>query len=115
LEGNNLDTALYDFYEVTGETEITPGNRIFIEIDGKPVVIFNVDGAFYAIDDVCTHDDGPVGEGNLEGYQIVCPRHGARFDIRTGKALTLPAVQDVYNYPVRVVEGRVEIGVKKAQ
>jgi 3-phenylpropionate/trans-cinnamate dioxygenase ferredoxin subunit len=115
LEGNNLDKALYDFYEVTGETEITPGNRIFIEIDGKPVVIFNVDGVFYAIDDVCTHDDGPVGEGNLEGYQIVCPRHGARFDIRTGKALTLPAVQDVRNYPVRVVEGRVEIGVKKAQ
>jgi len=110
-----LDTALYDFYEVTSETEITPGNRIFIEIDGKPVVIFNVDGNFYAIDDVCTHDDGPVGEGNLEGFQIICPRHGARFDIRTGKAMMLPAVQDVRSYPVRVMQGRIEIGIKKIQ
>ena len=109
-----MDTAIYDFYDVTSEADITPGNRIFIEIDGKPVVIFNIDGNFYAIDDVCTHDDGPVGEGNLEGYQIICPRHGARFDTRSGKALMLPAVQDVRSYPIRVVEGRIEIGVKKA-
>jgi 3-phenylpropionate/trans-cinnamate dioxygenase ferredoxin subunit len=108
-----LDTAVYDYYDVTSEADIAPGSRIFIEIDGKPVVIFNIDGKFYAIDDVCTHDDGPLGEGNLEGYQIVCPRHGARFDVRTGKALALPAVQDVHYYPIRAAQGRIEIGVKK--
>ena len=60
-----------------------------IEIDELPIAVFNVDGKFYAIGDVCTHDDGPLGDGELDGYQIICPRHGARFDIRSGKALTL--------------------------
>jgi 3-phenylpropionate/trans-cinnamate dioxygenase ferredoxin subunit len=65
----------------------------------------------YAIDDVCTHDDGPVGEGEVDGFTITCPRHGARFDIRSGKALSLPAVVDVNTYPVREKDGWIEIGV----
>jgi 3-phenylpropionate/trans-cinnamate dioxygenase ferredoxin subunit len=61
-----------------------------------------VDGEFYAIDDVCTHDGGPLGEGELDGEQIECPRHGARFDVRTGKAVTFPAVHPVGTWPVKV-------------
>ena len=64
-----------------------------MEVDGIEVVIVNLDGDFYAIEDVCTHDGGPLGEGKLEGCQIICPRHGARFDVRTGQALTLPAFE----------------------
>jgi 3-phenylpropionate/trans-cinnamate dioxygenase ferredoxin component len=77
------------------------------------VVIFNLGGEYYAIGDVCTHDQGPLGEGEVEDYEIICPRHGARFDIRTGEVLALPAVQDVPTYPVRVNEGMVEIGVEE--
>lgn len=84
---------------------------MFIEIDGKPIVILNINGEYYSIGDVCSHDDGPVGEGNVEGYEIICPRHGARFDLRTGKVLALPAFVDIPAYPVRVVGDQIEIGI----
>lgn len=74
-------------------------------------MILNVNGEYYAIRDVCSHDDGPVGEGNVEGYEIICPRHGARFDIRTGKVLALPAFVDIPAYPIRLVDGQIEIGI----
>jgi len=93
--------------------ELPPGERLFIEIGEEQVVIFNLGGEYYAIGDVCTHDQGPLGEGEVEDYEIICPRHGARFDIRTGEVLALPAVQDVPTYPVRVNEGMVEIGVEE--
>ena len=66
------------------------------------IVVINVDGEFYAVEDVCTHDGGPLGEGKLEGCQLVCPRHGARFDVRTGAALTMPAFEPAPTYEVRV-------------
>jgi len=74
-------------------------------------VIFNIAGQYFAIADVCSHDDGPVGEGVLDGYDIACPRHGAQFDVRTGKVLSLPALEDIPAYPVRVVEGEIEVGL----
>jgi 3-phenylpropionate/trans-cinnamate dioxygenase ferredoxin subunit len=74
-------------------------------------VIFNISGEFFAIGDVCTHDDGPLGDGEVVDHQIICPRHGARFDIRTGEVLTLPAVQDVPRFPLRVKDGTLEIGL----
>lgn len=84
---------------------------MFLEIDGKPIVILNINDEYFAIGDVCSHDEGPVGEGNVEGYEIICPRHGARFDIRTGKVLALPAFVDIPAYPIRVVGGQIEIGI----
>jgi 3-phenylpropionate/trans-cinnamate dioxygenase ferredoxin subunit len=107
----NFDVSKYEFVQVTEAGEIPPGERLLVEIDGEPIAIFNVSGTFYAIGDVCTHDDGPLGDGELDGYQITCPRHGAHFDIRTGKALTLPAVVDTPWYPVRVQDGWVEVGL----
>ena len=101
----------YTFFEVSNITEIQPGSRLYIEIDDSPIIIFNLNGELYAIDDECTHDNGPLGDGEIEGHCVSCPRHGAIFDIKTGKALTLPAVKDVNTYPVRVVDDMVEIGV----
>jgi 3-phenylpropionate/trans-cinnamate dioxygenase ferredoxin subunit len=100
-----------EFIPVATVEELKVGERMFIEIDGKPIVILNLQGEYYAIGDVCSHDDGPVGEGNLEGYEIICPRHGAHFDIRTGKVLALPAFVDIPAYPIRVVGDQIEIGI----
>jgi len=78
-----------------------------------PVALFNIGGEFFAIADVCTHDDGPLGDGEIENHQIICPRHGARFDIRTGEVLTLPAVKGVSSYPIKVEENMLYIGVEE--
>jgi 3-phenylpropionate/trans-cinnamate dioxygenase ferredoxin subunit len=71
-------------------------------VDGRSIALCNVDGEFFAIDDVCTHDGGPLGQGELRGNVIECPRHGARFDVRTGKVLALPAPKPVGTYSVQV-------------
>jgi 3-phenylpropionate/trans-cinnamate dioxygenase ferredoxin subunit len=91
-----------DFVKVAKTSDLPPGERIVVEIDDLYIAVFNVGGEFYAIEDVCTHDDGPLAEGELDGYEIECPRHGARFDIRTGKVLSFPAVVDVPWFEVKV-------------
>jgi 3-phenylpropionate/trans-cinnamate dioxygenase ferredoxin subunit len=106
-----LDPNQCEFIPVVALDALEPGERMFFDIDNLPVVIFNVAGQLFAIADVCSHDDGPVGEGEIDDYEIICPRHGARFDLRDGKALSLPAVVDIPSYPVRVVAGQVEIGI----
>jgi 3-phenylpropionate/trans-cinnamate dioxygenase ferredoxin subunit len=73
------------------------------------VAVFRVQGNYYAIEDVCSHDDGPLAEGELVGCQIICPRHGARFDLKTGEALSLPAYRPIEVFPVEVKDGRVLI------
>ncbi len=99
------------FYPVLPAEELPNGERIFLEIANRPIVLLNIGGYFFAIGDVCTHDDGPLGEGQLDGYEIICPRHGARFDVRDGKATKRPAVRPTPVYPVRVVDGQIEIGL----
>jgi 3-phenylpropionate/trans-cinnamate dioxygenase ferredoxin component len=91
-----------DFVPVCKTSDIPdPGQAVF-EVEERFVAIFHVGGQFYALDDCCTHDGGPLGEGILEGYQIICPRHGARFDVRTGQALTMPAVHATAAHEVHV-------------
>jgi 3-phenylpropionate/trans-cinnamate dioxygenase ferredoxin subunit len=102
-----------DFVVIGPADEVKNGERQFVEIDELAIVIFNVAGQFYAIADVCSHDDGPLGDGDVDGYEVSCPRHGASFDIRSGKVLSLPAVVDIPAYPVRVVGGQIEIGLPK--
>ena len=108
------DHEQFRFYPVAKVSDVPNGERLFIEVDEEPVVIFNIGGEYFAIADVCTHDDGPLGKGELEGYEVVCPRHGARFDIRTGGTLTLPAVVDIRIFQIRVSGDTIEIRVEKA-
>jgi 3-phenylpropionate/trans-cinnamate dioxygenase ferredoxin subunit len=95
------------FVEVARADEIAPGEKKIVEVDGVLVVVVNLAGEYYAIEDVCTHDGGPLGEGELAGHELICPRHGARFDVRTGEALTLPAFEAAPTYEVRVENGNV--------
>ena len=111
LNYRELDAENIEFVEVAEEGELDNGERLFVEIDEYSIVLFNIAGKYFAIGDVCSHDDGPVGEGELEEEKIVCPRHGARFDLSNGRALTLPAVEDIPAYPVRVVANKIEVGL----
>lgn len=107
------DPKEYDYIEIGPADEIDNGDRLFVDIDETAIVIFNILGELFAIGDLCSHDDGPLGDGEVIGYQIVCPRHGAKFDVRTGKVLSLPAIVDIPSYPVRVVNGQIEIGLPR--
>ncbi len=99
------------FHKIATLNEILPDEKLFIEINGMEIVVININGELFAIGDKCTHDGGPLGDGIIEGYQIVCPRHGARFDVRNGRALTLPAVKDTPSYPVKIDGNDVLLGI----
>lgn len=96
-----------NYVKVATVADIPPGAKKIVEVDGVEIVVVNLDGVFHALEDVCTHDGGPLGEGALEGCQLICPRHGARFDVRTGAALTMPAFEPAPTYAVRVQDGDV--------
>ena len=106
--------AEYTFYGVADVAELPNGERLYLEIDGQPVVVFNIAGYYYAGWGVGTHEMGPLGGGEVEEHEIVCPRHGARFDVRTGEAKKLPAVEGIAAYPVKVVEGEIQIGIRNS-
>jgi len=89
--------------------ELAPGQFRKVDADGAQIVVFNLSGEYYAIEDVCTHDGGQLTGGTVEGDQVVCPRHGARFCIRTGEALTAPAYEPVATFPVRVENGVIQV------
>jgi 3-phenylpropionate/trans-cinnamate dioxygenase ferredoxin subunit len=93
------------FVKVAQVDDIPPGGRISHDFEYDSIILFNIDGEFYAMGDICTHDDGPLGEGELDGYAVICPRHGARFDVRDGRALSLPAFKAAPSYQVKVEDG----------
>jgi len=99
------------WFDVGAADELPPGSRRVVDADGLQVAVFNLNGEFHAIEDVCTHDGGDLASGNLDGDTIACPRHGAKFCIRTGAVLSPPAYEDVNTFPVRVADGRVEIEI----
>ena len=94
---------------VARASEIPVGASRIVRLDDQPVAVFHLADGWYCIEDVCTHDGGPVAEGRLEGHIIECPRHGATFDVKTGAALTFPAVSPVTTYAVRVVGDDVQV------
>ena len=102
-----------DFVRVAGTNDIPDPGKQTLELGERVVVLFHVAGQFYCIDDVCTHDGGPLGDGCLQGFQISCPRHGAKFDIRSGAALTMPATIDTMAHEVRVEGNDVFIRVRE--
>lgn len=106
-----LEDDKLDYREIAPLTDLPPGERLFLDIGETLVVVFNIAGQVFAIGDLCTHDDGPLGDGDLEDHRVICPRHGAGFDVRTGKALSMPAVVDIPAYPVQVRDGIIFIGI----
>lgn len=107
---SKIDPVTADYIAV-GPADLTNGERRIIEIEGNAIAIFNIAGAYYAIADVCSHDDGPVAEGDLSDYEIECPRHGAHFDVRSGKVLTFPAIVDIPAYPIKIEDGEILLGL----
>ncbi|MHB8178122.1 MAG: Rieske (2Fe-2S) protein [Vulcanimicrobiaceae bacterium] len=83
-------------------SEIVPGTTRAVNVDGVDILLCNAGGAIYAIEDLCTHDGSPLDQGTLDGTCVICPRHGATFDVRTGEALTLPAVLPVPTFAVTI-------------
>ncbi len=94
---------------VASAGDVPEGQVHVIELDGQEIALCHAEGDFYAIDNVCTHDGGPLDQGELDGCQIECPRHGARFDVRSGRALTLPAVTPVHRYAVELRDGEIYV------
>jgi 3-phenylpropionate/trans-cinnamate dioxygenase ferredoxin subunit len=110
-----LDPSKVEYVEIAPADQLPEGERMFLEVEGRQIVIINLAGKLFAIGDVCSHDNGPVGDGEIEDNEIICPRHGARFDILTGKVTSLPAVVDIPSYPVKIEGGMILLGVPKEQ
>jgi metal-sulfur cluster biosynthetic enzyme/nitrite reductase/ring-hydroxylating ferredoxin subunit len=102
------------FVQVANVSEVPDPGKMLVEVDDRLVALFHVGGQWYAIDDVCTHDGGPLAEGKLEDHTIACPRHGAKFDIRTGAALTMPATKPTASHEVKMEGGQVYVRLRAA-
>lgn len=98
--------------DVAAETEIPEGQWKVIDIEGLSILLIHQGKRFYAIENTCSHDGGTLSDGELEADEIVCPRHGARFCIKTGEVTAPPAYEDIEAFPVRVEAGRVFVGVE---
>ncbi len=97
--------------EVAKVGEIEPGNAKLVEVDGREIAVFNCDDEYYAIDNECTHVGGPLCEGDIEGETVICPWHGAEFNIRTGEVLAPPAEDSVTSYKVSVEGEAIKIEI----
>jgi metal-sulfur cluster biosynthetic enzyme/nitrite reductase/ring-hydroxylating ferredoxin subunit len=104
--------GMAEFIRVCGVEEVPDPGRTLVDVDGELVALFHVEGGLYAIDDVCTHDGGPLADGELVGHAVACPRHGARFDVRTGAALTMPAIRATRSHEVKIQDGSVWVRLR---
>jgi 3-phenylpropionate/trans-cinnamate dioxygenase ferredoxin component len=100
-----------EWIDVAGEAELAAGMRRVVQTEIGPIAVFNLDGELFAIADICTHDGGELASGKCEGDQIICPRHGARFCIRDGRALTPPAFENIETFPLRVASGVIQVDI----
>ncbi len=102
-----------DWTDVVSLSDFPDGSKIAVDADGTEIAVFNLGGEIYAIEDVCNHDGacmiGEDGEGEVENGEVICPRHGARFDIRSGKVLCAPAYEDVDTFPTRIEAGIIQV------
>ncbi|MEX0939116.1 MAG: non-heme iron oxygenase ferredoxin subunit [Pirellulales bacterium] len=103
-----------EFVPVANTSEVPDPGTLLVEVDERLVVIIHAAGHFYALDDVCTHDGGPLSDGAVDDYTIACPRHGAKFDVRNGAALTMPATQPTVAHEVKVEGDMVLVKLNEA-
>ena len=98
-----------EWVTVAMEGEIAPGACKVADVDGVAIAVFNLGGEYHAIEDVCTHDGGELASGEIDGDQVVCPRHGARFCLRTGDALSAPAYEPTAKFPLRIEGSQIQV------
>ena len=101
------------FVTVAKVGEVPPGGLKMVDVRGTAIALCNVDGTIYAVGNLCTHDGGPLSGGSLDDHAIECPRHGARFDVRDGRVLCLPAAVPIPTYPTRIVDGQIQVRVTR--
>ena len=98
-----------DWQDVMNESALAEGGSVVVDVDGTDVAIFKIGGLCYAIADHCSHDGGDIASGTVEGDEIICPRHGARFCIKTGEVTAPPAYENIDCFPVRIEQGRIQV------
>ncbi len=97
------------FQFAASDDELAEGDKLLVEVAGEMVILFREGGKLFCLDDVCSHDGGTLSDGEYHCFEIKCPRHGARFDVRTGRPLCMPATQPTGTHDVRVVDGNIEV------
>ncbi|HTT07198.1 MAG TPA: non-heme iron oxygenase ferredoxin subunit [Gammaproteobacteria bacterium] len=100
-----------EWIDIAAAADLPPGRRVHKDVNGVAIIVINLGGELLAVEDVCTHDGTPLDEGEIIGGEIICPRHGARFCLRTGRAMCPPAYEPIATFKVRVEAGRVQVRV----
>ena len=108
---HTMTTPPAEFKEAARADDIPDPGKEIVEVDERIVVLVHLDGQFYCVDDLCTHDGGTLGDGELEGHCLICPRHGAKFDVRNGAAVTMPATKPTGSHEVKVENGVVYVKI----
>ena len=98
-----------DWVDVIAERALAEGENIVVDVDGTDIALFKIQGSFYAIEDICSHDGAEIASGLLDGDEIICPRHGARFCIKTGAVKSPPAYEAIKCFPVRIDNNTVQV------
>lgn len=106
-----MNQVTAEFVTVAREGEIRKGQVRTFKIGDHDIALCNVEGTYFATQNLCTHDGGPLGEGEMLGYEIECPRHGGRFDVRTGEVTALPPIFPIKTYPVRLEDGNIQVAL----
>jgi 3-phenylpropionate/trans-cinnamate dioxygenase ferredoxin subunit len=104
-----------EFHKIATDSEVAPGEAKQYTVEGRPVALCNVDGEFHAFEDICTHQFTHLTDGEFEGREIKCPLHGAKFDVESGEAKSLPAVKPVPKHEVKVEGGNVYVTLNPKQ
>jgi 3-phenylpropionate/trans-cinnamate dioxygenase ferredoxin subunit len=102
-----------EFIQVAKVSDVANSGKVILEVDDRMVVLLHINDQFFCIDDVCTHDGGPLGEGELCGFELACPRHGAKFDVRNGAALTMPATEATVVHEVKIEQDNVFVRINE--
>jgi|TARA_B100002003_G_scaffold235625_1_gene250838 3-phenylpropionate/trans-cinnamate dioxygenase ferredoxin subunit len=109
---NETTTEERKWVDIASGDDVAEGEVKTFTIDAQRIAVARANGQLYAVQDLCSHDDGPLGDGGLEEFSIVCPRHGAKFDVRTGAAVAMPAIAPIETFPAMEKDGRIHVAVK---
>jgi len=98
-----------EWVDVVDESALVNGEHVVVDVEGMEVAVFKIDGEYYAIEDVCTHDGAEIASGILDGDEIICPRHGARFCVKTGAVMSPPAYENINCISVRIENKKIQV------